>query len=121
MTAGLKTLELISAPEFYDELAKKVAFLTDGILGAAKSAGIDMTCNRVGGMFGLFFSDQQVTSFEQATHCDVERFKTFFHGMLDEGVYLAPSAYEAGFVSAAHNTEDLQKTIDAAARVLPKL
>jgi len=118
MTAGLKTMELISAPGFYDELAKKVEFLTDGILKAAKDAGISMTCNRVGGMFGLFFSDQQVTSFEQATQCNVDQFKTFFHGMLDEGIYLAPSAYEAGFVSAAHNIDDLQKTIDAAAKVL---
>jgi len=121
MTAGLKTLALISAPGFYDELTEKVIFLTDGILAAAKSAGIDMTCNRVGGMFGLFFSDQQVSSFKQATHCDVERFKSFFHGMLDEGVYLAPSAYEAGFVSAAHSENDLQKTIDAAAKVLNTL
>jgi len=121
MTAGLKTLELISAPGFYDELAKKVEFLTDGILDAAKSAGIDMTCNRVGGMFGLFFNDQQVSSFKQTTHCDIERFKAFFHGMLDAGVYLAPSAYEAGFVSAAHSTDDLQKTIDAAANVLRNL
>ncbi|NOQ90946.1 MAG: glutamate-1-semialdehyde 2,1-aminomutase [Gammaproteobacteria bacterium] len=118
MTAGLKTMELISAPGFYDELAKKVEFLTDGILKVAKDAGISMTCNRVGGMFGLFFSDQQVTSFEQATQCNVDQFKTFFHGMLDEGIYLAPSAYEAGFVSAAHSTDDLQKTIDAAAKVL---
>ena len=121
MTAGLKTLELISAPGFYDELAKKVEFLTDGILAAAKAAGIPMTCNRVGGMFGLCFSDQQVTSFEQATQCDLEQFKKFFHGMLDEGVYLAPSAYEAGFVSAAHTEDDLQKTIDAAAKVLKGL
>ena len=121
MTAGLKTLELISAPGFYDELTKKVGFLTDGILAAAKSAGINMTCNRVGGMFGLFFSDQQVTSFEQATQCNVDQFKAFFHGMLDEGVYLAPSAYEAGFVSAAHTQDDLQKTIDAAAKVLKTL
>jgi len=121
MTAGLKTMELISAPGFYDELAKKVEFLTDGILAAAKDAGINMTCNRVGGMFGLFFSDQQVTSFEQATRCNVDQFKAFFHGMLDEGVYLAPSAYEAGFVSAAHTQDDLQKTIDAAAKVLKTL
>jgi len=121
MTAGLKTLELISAPGFYDELTKKVGFLTDGILAAAKSAGINMTCNRVGGMFGLFFSDQQVTSFEQATQCNVDQFKAFFHGMLDEGVYLAPSAYEAGFVSAAHTQDDLQKTIAAAANVLKTL
>jgi glutamate-1-semialdehyde 2,1-aminomutase len=117
MTAGLKTLDLISAPGFYDELAKKVEFLTNGILAAAKSTGINMTCNRAGGMFGLFFSDQQISSFEQATQCNVDQFKTFFHGMLDEGVYLAPSAYEAGFVSAAHTEDDLQKTIDAASRV----
>jgi glutamate-1-semialdehyde 2,1-aminomutase len=121
MTAGLKTLELISAPGFYDELAQKVEFLTDGILAAAKTAGIAMTCNRVGGMFGLFFTDQQVTSFEQATLCNTEQFQKFFHGMLDEGVYLAPSAYEAGFVSAAHTETDLQNTIDAAAKVLATL
>jgi glutamate-1-semialdehyde 2,1-aminomutase len=121
MTAGLKTLELISAPGFFDELANKVETLTDGVLAAAKSAGVDMTCNRVGGMFGLFFSDQQVNSFAQATRCNLEQFKAFFHGMLDEGVYLAPSAYEAGFVSSAHTDDDLQKTIDAAAKVLKKI
>jgi glutamate-1-semialdehyde 2,1-aminomutase len=121
MTAGLKTLELISAPGFYETLRKKVEALTDGILDAAKSAGIAMTCNRVGGMFGLFFSDQQVNSFEQATHCNIDQFKAFFHGMLDAGIYLAPSAYEAGFVSAAHTDDDLQKTIDTAATVLKGL
>ena len=121
MTAGLKTLELVSAPDFYDELEKKVAFLTDGILAVAKDAGIDMSCNRVGGMFGLFFSDQQVTSFEQTTQCNIDQFKAFFHGMLDEGIYLAPSAYEAGFVSAAHTQEDLQRTIDAAAKVFSSM
>ena len=121
MTAGLKTLQLISAPGFYDELAKKVVKLTDGILAAAKDAGVAMTCNRVGGMFGLFFSDKQVNSFEQATQCNIEQFKKFFHGMLDEGVYMAPSAYEAGFVSSAHTDEDLQKTIDAASKVLKSL
>lgn len=121
MTAGLKTMELISAPGFYDELAEKVTFLTDGILAAAKDAGINMSCNRVGAMFGLFFSDQKVTSFELATQCNIDQFKAFFHGMLDEGVYLAPSAYEAGFVSAAHTEDDLQKTIDAATRVLKGL
>ena len=72
-------------------------------------------------MFGLFFSDQQISSFEQATQCNVDQFKAFFHGMLDEGVYLAPSAYEAVFVSAAHTDDDLQKTIDAAAKVLKTL
>jgi glutamate-1-semialdehyde 2,1-aminomutase len=121
MTAGLTTLELISVPGFYEALTKKVITLTDGILDAARTAGIPMTCNRVGGMFGLFFTDQQVTSFEQATRCNLEQFKKFFHGMLDEGVYLAPSAYEAGFVSAAHTEDDLQKTIAAAAKVLATL
>ena len=121
MTAGLKTLELISSPVFYDELSEKVEFLTNGILDAAKTAGIDMTCNRVGGMFGLFFSNKQVSSFEQATQCNLDQFQRFFHGMLKQGVYLAPSAYEAGFVSAAHTETDLQNTIDAATTVLATL
>ncbi|MDH3342212.1 MAG: glutamate-1-semialdehyde 2,1-aminomutase [Gammaproteobacteria bacterium] len=118
MTAGLKTLELISAPGFFDELHKKVIYLTDGILGAASSAGITMTCNRVGGMFGLFFSEQQVNGFEQATQCNLDQFKQFFHGMLDEGIYMAPSAYEAGFVSTMHSNDELDKTIAAARKVL---
>ena len=121
MTAGLKTLELISAPGFFDELSKKVEYLTDGIMDAAQAAGIAMTCNRVGGMFGLFFSEQKVTSFEQATQCNLEQFKQFFHGMLDEGVYMAPSAYEAGFVSTMHTTDDLDKTIAAAKKVLSNI
>ncbi len=121
MSAGLKTLELIAQPGFYDALSKKVQFLTDGILAAAKTAGIAMTANRVGGMFGLFFSEQPVHSFEQATQCNSEHFKTFFHGMLDAGVYLAPSSYEAGFVSAAHTEADLQRTIDVAGQILKTL
>ncbi len=121
MTAGLKTLELISAPGFYDELSKKVEYLTNGILEAASSAGIAMTCNRVGGMFGLFFSEQKVNSFEQATQCNLEQFKQFFHGMLDEGVYMAPSAYEAGFVSTMHTNDELDRTIEAAKKVLDRI
>jgi glutamate-1-semialdehyde 2,1-aminomutase len=121
MTAGLKTLELISAPGFYDVLSEKVEYLTNGILAAAQAADIAMTCNRVGGMFGLFFSDQQVNSFEQATQCNIEQFKAFFHGMLDEGVYMAPSAYEAGFVSSTHMNAELDATIEAAKRVLRKI
>lgn len=118
MSAGLKTLELISAPGFFEQLSEKVQYLTTGILAAASDAGIAMTCNRVGGMFGLFFSAQQVTSFEQATQCNVEQFKQFFHGMLDLGIYLAPSAYEAGFVSTMHTQDELDKTIAAAGTVL---
>ncbi len=121
MAAGLKTLELISAPGFYDVLAEKVDYLTNGILAAAQSAGIAMTCNHVGGMFGLFFSDQKVSSFEQATQCNINQFKQFFHGMLDEGIYLAPSAYETGFVSTMHMIDELDRTIEAAKKALSNL
>ena len=121
MTAGLKTLELISADGFFEALADKVSYLVNGILDAASRHNIAMTANHVGGMFGLFFSDKPVSSFEQATQCNIEQFKAFFHGMLDEGVYLAPSAYEAGFVSAAHSQADLDNTIAAADRVLASL
>ena len=121
MTAGLKTLELISAPGFYDVLFEKVEYMTNGVLAAAQAAGIPMTCNRVGGMFGLFFSEDQVNSFEQATRCSIEQFKQFFHGMLEQGVYLAPSAYEAGFVSSTHMSDDLDRTIEAAQIVLKSM
>jgi glutamate-1-semialdehyde 2,1-aminomutase len=114
MTAGLKTLELISAPGFYDSLASKVETLVKGILQQAEKAGIPMTANFVGGMFGLFFTEaDQVSDFAGATACNQDRFKQFFHAMLEHGVYLAPSAYEAGFVSAAHTETDIQTTIEA--------
>jgi glutamate-1-semialdehyde 2,1-aminomutase len=119
MTAGLKTLELISVPGFYDRLGHKTQQLVEGVLQKANAAGVPMTANLVGGMFGLFFSTEQtVTKFKQVTACNTERFKQFFHGMLDGGVYLAPSAFEAGFVSSAHSDEVIEKTIDTAGRVL---
>ncbi len=122
MTAGLKNLEIVSRPGFYEELERKTAMLVDGILQAARAAGIPMTANRVGAMFGLFFTDQQsVTSFADVGRCDIETFKRFFHGMLDAGVNLAPSAYEAGFVSSAHSDELIQTTIDKADEVLQGL
>lgn len=122
MAAGLKTLELISAPGFYDELSTKVDRLVSGIMAAAKDIGIAMTENHVGGMFGLFFTDaDKVSNFAQTSACDIERFQKFFHGMLDEGVYLAPSAYETGFVSSAHCIADIDATISAAAKVLASL
>ncbi|MGD9000573.1 MAG: glutamate-1-semialdehyde 2,1-aminomutase [Granulosicoccaceae bacterium] len=122
MAAGLTTMRLISEPGFYDKLAAKVEKLVSGIMAAASNAGVPMTENHVGGMFGLFFTDaDQVTNFAQTSACDLERFRKFFHGMLDEGVYLAPSAFEAGFVSSAHSDADIEATIDAAARVLAKL
>lgn len=122
MAAGLKTLELISANAFFDELTLKVSTLVGGIMHKARAAGIPMTSNTVGGMFGLFFTDEdKVSNFAQVSRCDVERFKKFFHGMLQQGVYLAPSAYEAGFVSAAHTDEDIESTINAAGKVLETL
>lgn len=122
MAAGLKTLELISADAFFNELSVKVNTLVGGILEKAKAAGIPMTSNTVGGMFGLFFTDaDKVSNFAQVTECNIERFNKFFHGMLDEGFYLAPSAYEAGFVSAMHTDDDIQATIDAAGKVLGTL
>ena len=118
MAAGLKTLELIAKPGFYDALTAKTTRLLQGLQTAADQAGIPFTTNQVGGMFGLFFSQEKTISrFSQVMACDVERFKQFFHAMLDKGVYLAPSAFEAGFVSAAHTDEDLQATVDVVADV----
>jgi len=121
MTAGLKTLELISEVGFFKVLNNKVEYLVKGLLDAAADAGIPMTANHVGGMFGLFFSGQQVSSFQQATECNIKHFNAFFHGMLEQGVYLAPSAYETGFVSSAHSHDDLNRTIEAARKVLKTL
>lgn len=121
MTAGLKTLELISVVGFYKVLENKVDYLVKGILDAAVEAGIPMTANHVGGMFGLFFSEQQVSSFQQATECNIDHFKAFFHGMLEQGIYMAPSAYETGFVSSAHSHEDMNRTIEAARKALKAL
>ncbi len=122
MSAGLQTLELISAPGFFDDLSAKVERLVLGIQQAATKAGVALAENHVGGMFGLFFTDQpQVTDFAGATGCDQERFKTFFHAMLERGFYLAPSAFEAGFVSAAHSESDIEATISAAGEAFATL
>lgn len=122
MAAGLKTLDLISQPGFYEQLTKQTEKLVTGIQERAKQAGIPLATNQVGGMFGLFFTKaEKVSLFAQVTQCDQERFKQFFHGMLEHGVYLAPSAFEAGFVSAAHSDKDIEKTLDAAAKVFQSL
>ena len=123
MSAGLAMLnELSSDAQFYDKLGAKVERLVEGILAKAKAHNIDMTANTVGGMFGLFFTNaSEVTNFNETSTCDIERFKKFYHLMLDEGVYMAPSAYEAGFVSAAHSDEDIDRTIEAADRVFAQL
>jgi glutamate-1-semialdehyde 2,1-aminomutase len=115
MAAGLKTLELIAEPGFYENLSTKTGRLVDGLLQRASAAGIALTANRVGGMFGVFFTDRErVTDFAGSTSCNQEQFRAFFHGMLDRGIYLAPSAFEAGFVSAAHDDQDIDNTLDAA-------
>ncbi|MFP5430432.1 MAG: glutamate-1-semialdehyde 2,1-aminomutase [Gammaproteobacteria bacterium] len=110
MRAGLKTLELISAPGFFEHLSQKTAELCATLEAAAREAGVAATTNQVGGMFGLFFREKKVVSYADAVACDVEAFKRFFHAMLDEGIYMAPSAFEAGFVSAAHSADDLAAT-----------
>ena len=121
MAAGLATLELISAPGFHAELAAKTRRLCDGLVAAARENGVPLTANFVSGMFGVFFTGETVTTYAQATACDVERFKAFFHGMLAEGVYLAPSAFEAGFLSSAHSEADIDATLAAAQRVFPQI
>jgi glutamate-1-semialdehyde 2,1-aminomutase len=122
MAAGLKTLELISAPGFHDGLSQAATQLCEGLKQRASAAGIPLTTNQVGGMFGFFFTEEaEVTNFAQVSACDIERFQKFFHMMLDEGVYLAPSAYETGFVSAAHGDAEIQATLDAAEKVFATL
>ncbi len=122
MAAGLKTLELVSEPGFYEKLTQRTSQLLDGLKERAKEAGIPFSTNQVGAMFGLFFSnDLNVSRFEQVMQCDQERFKKFFHLMLEQGVYLAPSAFEAGFVSAAHTEQDINDTLAAATIAFAKL
>ena len=122
MAAGLATLEGIEAAGFHASLAAATDRLVEGIAAAAGRSGIPLATNHVCGMFGLFFTGAEaVTSYAGATDCDVERFKRFFHGMLEEGVYLAPSAFEAGFVSGAHGTREIEATIEAAGRVFARI
>ena len=118
MAAGLKTLELISQEGFYEKLTNNTTTLLSGLQAAADAANIPFTTNQVGAMFGLFFTnEEQIQNFAQVSAGNIPRFNEFFHAMLQEGIYLAPSAYEAGFVSAAHSEQDIQQTIDAAARI----
>ena len=119
MAAGLATLTEICAPGFYEQLTAKTTALTQGLRAAANEAGVALTTQSVGGMFGVFFTDKPlITRFDEVMACDTERFKRFFHGMLAEGVYLAPSAFEAGFLSAAHTDETTAATTAAAAKAL---
>ena len=122
MAAGLVTLELVDRPSFYESLQKTTRRLTDGLAAAAADAGVRVATESEGGMFGLVFTaDGPVRSYAQIAAADVERFRKFFHGMLGEGVYLAPSAFEAGFVSAAHSDDDIDATVAAARKVFRTL
>jgi len=122
MAAGLATLAGLSRDGFYEELGAKTARLAEGLARVGREAGIPVFTRSVGGMFGMFFTDaESVDSFGQVMKCDTDRFRKFFHGMLDAGIYLAPSAFEAGFVSICHSDEDIQATLDAAAKVMGSL
>jgi len=116
IAAGLATLALVRAPGFYDRLAATARTLCEGLCHAAQTAGIAFSAQSVGGMFGLYFHATPPTSYAEVMQCDRNAFNAFFHAMLAEGIYLAPSAYEAGFVSSAHGAAELQKTNGAAKR-----
>lgn len=122
MAAGIACLTQVAQPGVHQTLTERTTQLAEGLLDAAQEENIPFVVNHVGGMFGLFFTDAEtVTCYQDVMKCDVERFKKFFHLMLEEGVYLAPSAFEAGFMSLAHTQEDIQRTIDAARRCFAKL
>ncbi len=119
MAAGLATLEKLVEPGFFDQLGETTGRLTDGLKATASEAGIPLAVEQTGGMFGFVFTDdQEVRHYEQVAAADIERFRAFFHGMLDKGVYLAPSAFEAGFVSAAHGDAEIDATLEAARAVM---
>ena len=114
VAAGIATLALTRSPGFHDALARTAHALTDGLAQAAKRHGVAFAAQAVGGMFGIYFASAAPESYAQVMACDKERFNRFFHAMLDAGIYLAPSAYEAGFVSSAHDDRDVAQTIEAA-------
>jgi glutamate-1-semialdehyde 2,1-aminomutase len=115
MAAGIATLDLVAVSGFHERLTTTTTHLCEGLEAAAHSAGVPLITNSIGGMFGFFFSgDDAIQYYEQVIACDTERFKRFFHAMLERGVYLAPSAFEAGFVSSAHGGSEIDATIAAA-------
>ena len=122
MASGLATLELISEPGFLDPVCRRTSALVNGLVDRAQAAGIPLTSNHVGTMWGIFFSDERkIINYDQVMRCNKDRFARFFHGMLREGVYLAPASFEAGFMSSAHTDEDIQFTLEAAERVFASL
>jgi glutamate-1-semialdehyde 2,1-aminomutase len=121
MSAGIATLNLLKKPGFYELLEEKSAYLAAGIAKAARDAGYPTFSTRVGSMICTFFTRNEVTDWDSAATSDTKAFATFFRGMLEEGIYLAPSQFETGFVSIAHSTEELDRTIAAAGRCFKQL
>jgi glutamate-1-semialdehyde 2,1-aminomutase len=121
VAAGIATLKLVQEPGFYAQLAARTNTLVSGLSAAAQAQGVTFSAQSIGGMFGLYFSAQPPASYAEVMQCDKAAFNRFFHAMLDAGVYLAPSAFEAGFVSAAHTDADIQFTVDAALRVFAQM
>ncbi|MGQ0442106.1 MAG: glutamate-1-semialdehyde 2,1-aminomutase [Methylophilaceae bacterium] len=121
VSAGLKTLALVQAPNFHVNLANQTQKLVSGLVHAAKNAGVTFSAQNVGGMFGLYFSASCPASFNEVMQSDKNAFNRFFHHMLDSGVYFGPSAFEAGFVSAAHTDEDIAYTIQAAEKAFQQI
>ena len=121
VAAGITTLKLVQEPGFYAQLAARTDTLVSGLSAAAQAQGVAFSAQSIGGMFGLYFSAQPPASYAEVMQCDKAAFNRFFHAMLDAGVYLAPSAFEAGFVSAAHTDADIQFTVDAALRVFAQM
>ena len=123
MASGLAMLSILEADDsFYQNLSDSTEYLVNGIVSAASTSNVSMTSNSVGGMFGLFFSsEEKVTNFSQVSNCDIELFKKFYKSMIKQGVYLAPSAYECGFLSAAHGKNELDETINAALTAFSEL
>jgi glutamate-1-semialdehyde 2,1-aminomutase len=122
MAAGIATLKALTAEGVFPALIACTTRLVEGIAGHAQAAGIPFATAQAGSMFGLFFSKQtRVTSYAEATACDLGMFRAFYHAMLEEGVYLAPSAYEAGFVSAAHTAQVIDDSVAAAARAFARI
>ena len=122
MASGLATLELISEPGFLEPVCRRTSALVNGLVDRAQAAGIPLTSNHVGTMWGIFFSEERkIINYDQVIRCNKDRFARFFHGMLREGVYLAPASFEAGFMSSAHTDEDIQFTLEASERVFASL
>jgi glutamate-1-semialdehyde 2,1-aminomutase len=121
VAAGIATLKLLQAPGFYEELATRTTALVNGLSVAAQAQGVSFSAQSIGGMFGLYFSAKPPASYAEVMQCDKEAFNRFFHAMLNAGVYFAPSAFEAGFVSTAHTEADIQFTLDGALRVFAQM